>query len=207
MKLFILGATGATGRLLVEQGLERGHSVATIVRAPLDLRHPALTAVKGDLFDERLLDEVSAGTDAFISVLAFTPELFGEKSTDLYSRAAALLARRGARGKKLLFCTSAGVEDDPHEIWPYKYVLKPLLLKKGYEDMQRAEQIIAGSAFDWILVRPSRLTNGTLTKQFRVSEKFRPPGGSSISRADLAYFMLDQLDRDTWLHETPTLAY
>lgn len=209
MKISIFGSTGATGQQLVKQGLERGYTISTIVRKQLPVTHPNLAAVTGDIFDKKLLKEVINGSDAIISVLAFTPKPFGKKSTDLYSKMASLLVDAMSEPgiKKIIFCTSAGVEDDPNEIWFYKHFLKPFLLKKGYQDMQLAEKILTNSTLDWIIVRPSRLTNAQLTTKFRVSEKYRPKGGTSISRADLAFFILEQTTSNAWVYKTPTLAY
>lgn len=209
MKISVFGSTGATGQELIKQGLEKGYHISTIVRSQLEATNPNLMVVKGDIFDKSLVNDTIKNSDLVISVLAFTPKLLGQKSTHLYSKMASILveAMTELKLKKLAFCTSAGVEEDPNEIWFYRHVIKPLYLKEGYENMQLAEKIITNSALDWILVRPSRLTNDALTTQFRISEKFRPEGGSSISRADLAYFILNQATSNDWVHKTPTLAY
>lgn len=209
MKISIFGSTGATGQELIKQGLEKGYSISTIVRNQLDITNPNLTVIKGNIFDKSLVKEIIDKSDLVVSVLAFTPKLFGEKSTKLYSKTASVLVEAMAELnlKKLAFCTSAGVEEDPQEIWFYKHILKPFYLNKGYEDMQLAEKIITNSTLDWILVRPSRLTNAALTTQFRISERFRPEEGSSVSRADLAFFILNQITNNAWVRKTPTLAY
>ncbi|CAF0936487.1 unnamed protein product [Didymodactylos carnosus] len=209
MKISIFGSTGPTGRELVNQALEKGYKVSTLVRNPLDIVHANLTVIKGNIFDIEAVKNVIENSDAVISVLGFTPQLFGEKSTDIYSKIASLLvkAMTELNLKKLMFCTSAGVENDPNEIWFYKHILKPLLLQKVYDDMQLAEKIITESSLDWILVRPARMTNGSLTTQFRVSERFRSSGGTAISRADTAFFMLNQVTGNQWVHRTPTLTY
>ncbi len=209
MKISIFGSTGATGQELIKQGLEKEYNISTIVRNQLGLESPYLNVIKGNIFDKNLVKDIIDKSDLVISVLAFTPKLFGQKSTELYSKTASVLVETMSELnlKKLVFCTSAGVEDDPNEIWFYKHILKPFYLKKGYKDMQLAEKIITNSTLDWILVRPSRLTNGALTTQFRISERFRPKEGSSISRADLAFFILNQITNTAWVHKTPTLAY
>ena len=209
MKVSIFGATGATGQELIKQGLEKGYHISTIVRNQLPITNPNLTVIKGNIFDKKLVKDIIDKSDLVISVLAFTPKLFGQKSTDLYSKSASVLVETMTelKVKKLAFCTSAGVEEDPNEIWFYKHILKPFYLEKGYKDMQLAEKIITHSTLDWILVRPSRLTNDALTTQFRISERFRPEKGSSISRADLAFFILNQVTNNAWVHKTPTLAY
>ncbi|WP_462267925.1 NAD(P)-dependent oxidoreductase [Mucilaginibacter sp.] len=209
MKLAVLGATGLTGRELVKQAIARNYQTTALVRHAADLSGDDLTIIEGNILDPDTIRKAIVNCDAVISVLGFTPKLFGKKSTDLYSKCAAVLVSSMAalKIKKLIFCTSAGVVDDPNEVWLYKHILKPLVLKQGYDDMLKAEGIIAASGLDWVVVRPSRLTNGPLTKQFRVSPKFRSKGGSAISRADVAYFILDQVTSNEWVHQTPTLTH
>ena len=209
MKISIFGSTGKTGIELIEQGLEKRLGISSIVRHLPDANDNNLNIIIGDIFDKRLVKEVIDKSDMVISVLAYNPPIFGKKSTKLYSKAASVLVESMGvhNSKKLLFCTSAGVEEDSNEPWYYKYIFKPFYLRKGYEDMQIAEKIITDSTLDWILVRPTRLINGPLTAQFRVSEKGRPKGGGVISRADLAFFILNQVSSNDWVHKKPIIAY
>ena len=76
MKVFVVGASGATGQLLVEQLLERGHSVKIVVRStsylPADVaRHENLSVIRAsvlDLGDVELAQQLS-GCDALASCL------------------------------------------------------------------------------------------------------------------------------------------
>lgn len=209
MKITIFGSTGATGQELVKQALEKGYQVNTLVKTPHDISHPNLTVTRGDIFDIETVKKVIQGSDAVISVLGFEPKLFGEKSTDIYSRSASVFVKAMLKlhTKKLIFCSSAGVENDANAPLLYRYLFKPVILNKSYTDMQLAETIIGHTELDWILVRPSQLTDGPLTKKFRISARFRSKGGSQISRADLAYFILSQVESSEWVRQTPTLAY
>jgi putative NADH-flavin reductase len=75
MKLFFLGATGRTGKLVVEQALSRGHGVTAIVRTPRVPHSSALPSNKqsqiviGDPRSTDTLTPVLAGHDAIISCL------------------------------------------------------------------------------------------------------------------------------------------
>jgi len=209
MNITIFGATGLTGKELVNQALERDMSVVCLVRRELDVKHPRLKVINGSMTHVEQVEAALKDSDAVISVLGSAPKLFGDKSTDVYSRSAAVIVKAMGRAstRRLIFCSSAGVEEDPREIFFYKFVLKPLLLKKSYADMQLAEQTISRTDLDWVLVRPARLVKGTLTKKFRTSERFRPIGGSAISRPDLAFFLLNQVTDSAWIHKTPTITY
>ncbi|HLF88268.1 MAG TPA: NAD(P)H-binding protein [Anaerolineales bacterium] len=71
MKLTIFGATGRTGRYLVEQALDAGHNVTAYVRNPAKLRykHENLHVVQGEITEVGKVVEAIAGADAVISAL------------------------------------------------------------------------------------------------------------------------------------------
>jgi putative NADH-flavin reductase len=81
MNLFVIGATGRTGREIVEQALARGHDVTAFVRSAttITLRNERLTALKGNVTDENQLAEAVQNHDAVVSTLGsrkvFKPQL------------------------------------------------------------------------------------------------------------------------------------
>ena len=93
----------------------------------------------------------------------------------------------------------------------YKRVFDKIILcipEHSYNNMKKFESYLQSvTDIDWIIVRPSRLIDTPLTGVYRVSARYAPKGGSKISRADLAQFMLKQLNSGEWLRKTPTLTY
>ena len=71
MKLLILGATGGTGRALIEQALEQGHVVTALARNPAKIRtsHTNLRVIKGDILSYPSLEAAIEGQDAVLSAL------------------------------------------------------------------------------------------------------------------------------------------
>ena len=55
MKLFVIGATGRTGREIVQQAVDRGHHVTAFVRSPenINLKNERLTILEGNAMDEK----------------------------------------------------------------------------------------------------------------------------------------------------------
>ncbi len=90
MKILILGSTGGTGQQLILQSLEHNYEVTALARDPskLNVRHPMLTVVKGNVLDKNLLAQIVAGKDAVISALGVGRSL---KSGDLMTNAVNLL--------------------------------------------------------------------------------------------------------------------
>lgn len=213
MKIAVLGATGPTGQEIVNQALEQGDTVTVLARdeSKITIKHDNLRIVKGDALTASDVEEVVKGQDAVISSLGGKVGLTGAAHTTVYSQGAKnlVLAMRKHGVKRLVYCTSGGVEDhDPSAAWFYEHVIKPMLIQKAYDDMKLAEAVLWGlNDLETVLVRPPRLTNGAKTGVYRVSPRFVPEHGTDLSRADLAHFMLEQTRKADWVGKTPTLAY
>lgn len=211
MRVLVLGATGATGRHLVEQALERGYQVTAVARTPARVaaEHPELTVVQGEALDQASIERVVPGHDAILSALG--PRGMG--ATTIYSQPArnVLEAMRTRGGRRFICIGSGGVEDDdPSFGFVYKHVVRPLLLRRVYEDVRRMEALLRENLWaEWTVVRPSTLTDEPRTGVYRVSPRYCPPGKKdpTIARADVADFMLGELERREYVHGTPTLAY
>ena len=221
MNLAILGATGGTGQELTKQALALGHTLKVLVRSPdkVTLRHDRLEVIKADLLDESAstLAEKLGGSEVVLSALG----VLGLGITHFYSDTAKLLiaAAQQADVKRLLVVSSVGADPAEHEPWWYLWFVRRLLINY-YVDMARMEQFVMDTVtepvtktvtdtagLEWIIVRPSYLTNGEKTGVYRVTPRYAPVGGIRISRADLADFMLKQLEADTYVRQTPAVAY
>src|SRR5229473_2929062 len=82
MNLLILGATGGTGRLVVEQALAAGHNVTALVRSPerLALRNPNLHVIAGQVTDPSAVSRALNGADALISTLGGNGSLISDST-------------------------------------------------------------------------------------------------------------------------------
>jgi putative NADH-flavin reductase len=208
-KLLLFGATGPSGQVLLRQALEAGHSVTAVVRNPdaFQQSHENLELVKGDVLVSSSFQSAVAGKDAVLSTLGVGSSM---KATTVYSEGGKNIveAMRAASVKKFICVTSGGMEeDDPSLGFAYKYIFKPLF-SKPYGDMKVLETYLRTvQDMDWVIVRPAQLTDTPRTGVYRISPRFAPEGGVKISRADLADFMLKQIDSNEWVHKTPTLTY
>ncbi|RPJ75467.1 MAG: SDR family oxidoreductase [Alphaproteobacteria bacterium] len=209
MKVAIFGASGPTGKLAVQQALAQGHQVTAFVRNPekFTQSHPGLTVIKADALIPSTFENYLKGHDVVLSALGIGQSF---KDTSLYSESGKNIieAMRKSRVHKFICLTSGGVEDDdPSFEFVYKLIFRRLL-RKPYDNMKKLESYLQSvNDIDWIIVRPSRLTDTPLTGIYRVSPRYAPKGGSKISRTDIAQFMLNQLNSTEWLRKTPTLTY
>ena len=209
MEIALLGATGGTGQEILKQALNLGHSVRALVRSPgkVETRHERLEVVQADVMKEsaEALAEKLGSSDVVVSSLGTGTNL---GITRLYSEGTerVVAAMKQADIERLIAVSSTGTDPTKGEPWWYLWFVRRLLINV-YVDQARMEQNLMASDLDWIIVRPSQLTDGQHKGFYRVAPRHNPEGGFRISRADVADFILGQLDKDTYLRQTPALAY
>lgn len=207
MRILILGATGPTGRLLVEQALADGHDVTALARNPkrLSITHPRLAVVTGDATDSRSLENAMRGQDAVLCALGAGNSL----RSDIASRAVAALipAMRSQGLKRIILLSSFGVGDSYRQASLVQRLAYRTMLRNIFADKAKADAMLRDSALDWTLVYPTLLTNGPRTGACRAGERLAMKGMAKISRADVAGFMLSQLSSGEWLRRTAVISH
>ena len=194
--LLVLGATGGVGRQVVEQALALGHSVAAMVRDPkkMAIRHERLRLVVGDVTaDAPPLPEAMRGEDAVISALgvgaSFQPNALIERSAP---KIVAAMQQVGVQ--RLLMVSAFGVGATFVDVPIVPRIFMRTLLARIYADKEAGEAIVRQSALDWTLVYPTGLTDGPKTGKILFGERLRLSGFPTISRADVAAFLLAELE-------------
>lgn len=210
MNILIIGATGGTGHELTIQALAQGHSVTAFARNPakVTLTHERLVVVKGNVLDYGTVERAVKGKDAVVSALGhkrwFVPSKIFSEGTRNIIRA---MEQHGVR--RFVCETSLGVGDSVGRLGLYYTLFViPVIVFFYFRDKGRQERLIRKSNLDWIIVRPGQLTNGPKRGSYRHGDNI----GNfittvSISRADVADFMLEQLTDDTYLRKSPGVAY
>jgi putative NADH-flavin reductase len=192
MRLFILGATGGIGRLLIDEALTRGHTVTAFVRSPEKLGPPreGLTVSPGDPHDVDALRAALPGHDAVLSALG--PP--GAGPTTIHRDCArSTVAAMAVVGIPRLLIVSAAVLFEGQGL--LYWLLRNTLLRNIAADTGEMERVVRASNLDWTIARPPRLTNGPATGRCVVAEEDVPPGGRAVCRADVAHFMIDEVER------------
>jgi len=207
-KILVLGATGGTGRLIVSQALARGHQVTVLVRSlakASELKGAKL--IVGDIRDETALREALKGQDAVVSALGTPASPFREVTLLSTATRALVNAMKAEHVSRLVCITGMGAGDSAgHGGLLFDNVIFPLLLKKVYADKNRQEAIIRSSELGWILVRPSVLNDRPGRGSVRALTDLSDFHGGTISREDVATFVLDQLHSDAWSHRSPLIT-
>lgn len=200
--ILVVGATGGTGRELVKQALARGLEVTALARNPANfsLTHARLKVARGDVLEPDSLVAALRGCDAVVCALGHK-RFLGPSSVLSKGTRHLLQAMRDQGIGRLVATTSLGLGTSAGRLGlVYSLFTLPFVLPFYFADKARQERLIAGSDLDWVIVRPGALTGGTASGRYRHG----PKAGDylltrGIARADVAAFMLDQLDRDMYL--------
>lgn len=209
MKVVIFGATGATGRLAVVEALAAGHQVVAVARSPDKVPPaPGLVVVQGDIGDPASISRVLQGADAVISAVGHVsgspPDLMKTFATALVP------AMKQAGVTRLIVQLGAGVSlaaDPPAGFGRRAFIAVMRWFAAAIlDDNQAFAEVILVSRLDWTIARPPRLTNGPKTGQTHAAA-YLPLGAShSVSRADLAVFLVSQLSEPAFVQQAPMVT-
>jgi putative NADH-flavin reductase len=208
MKVTVFGATGGTGQHVVKKAIEKGHQVVAFTRSPdkLKIKDENLTVFAGDVLDEEIVTEAINGADAVISTLApvdNSPKFVVSAGTKN------ILAGMKQNGVSRLVVTSGAGVGDPKDAPKFVNKLINFLLrmtaKNVFADMQNTTEIVRQSDLDWTIVRVPMLADDPQTGVLKVGWVGKGVG-VRIGRADLASFLLDQLEDETYLRQSPVVS-
>jgi putative NADH-flavin reductase len=203
MRLFVLGATGATGQHLLRIGLEHGHQITAFVRSPNKIfqRSSLLKVVQGDVFNASQLTQCLAGHDCVLS--AFGPTTIRATTLRREFGRTLGLSLRNSKVPRAEIVSAAFLFPN---IGILGYFLTRTLFRQMTPDMAGMESEIMRSGIDWTIVRPPRLTNGPATRAYRVTDDRLPKGGTIVSRADVAEFMIGEAEKPEHLRRIVGVA-
>jgi putative NADH-flavin reductase len=195
MNLVVLGATGSTGLEIVRQAIEHGHSVTAFVRSPERLRpfRDRIIVKQGDLLNSAELERVIKGHDAVLSGFGPRAPISKADANLLRQFAVALTSAMLHSGVRRVVVESVAFlfKDS---ILPPAYLLGRLLFPGVVVDASAMERVFEESELDWTMVRPPQLTDKPYTGKYRVREGHLPRFGFTISRADVADFMIKAVE-------------
>jgi putative NADH-flavin reductase len=166
----------------------------------------AASIVAGDARDESVLLKALVGCDAVVSAIGTKMSPFKDV-TILSAATSALVKAMANQGVNRLICmTGLGAGDSRgHGGFLFDRLVLPLLLKRVYQDKDRQEAIIRQSQLDWTLVRPMILTNKPPSGKVQATVDLAGVHGGSISRADVARFIVGELSANRWVRQSPLL--
>lgn len=210
MKAIIFGSTGTIGNHLIEQSLAKSHEVTAFTRNIDKLNkfdHPNLNKIEGNVTNPKDLQDAIKGQDVVIIALGSGKN---RKSSIRSVGTKNIIEAMKTNGVKRLICQStlgAG-ESQGNLNFFWKNIMFGWFLKQVFLDHELQEEYVRSSGLYWTIVRPAAFTDGERTENFR--HEFASTDKSvklKISRADVANFILEQLDSSRYLFKSPGLSY
>src|SRR5262249_22409194 len=220
MNVTIVAATGGIGRLLLADALDARHNVTVIVRNPKMLSTTVRTFVI-DLTnpDSKTLQSAIQGTDAVLSGLGARSA--ADAGVAARGTRAILQAMSAVGANRIVVVSAAPIgtvpspgrpnppKHDPGDGFFMRHLLAPITkaaLRQHYADLARMEDVLRESGTEWTIVRPPKLTNGQKRCRYRIAFGQNLPRGLSISRADVADFMLHAIGDPTTIRQVVGIA-
>jgi putative NADH-flavin reductase len=163
--------------------------------------------MQGDIQRAESIHAAIPGHDAVLSALGAGS--LGP-TTLLSDAAREIVVAMQAHGvNRIIWESSLGVGETRGQLGPlYNWLLIPLLLRYVFADKERQEAIIKATPLEWTIVQPAALTNGPRTETYRVGAGADCGGlWPRISRADVAHFMLRELDDRRYIRQSVPLCY
>ena len=204
LKVLVLGAAGKTGRAVVERAKEQGHQVTAFVHGDAGYDVAGVDVRGGAATDTATMEDAVLGQDAVIDAVGGKKPY--KRTTLEASVAAAVVGAMQRHGVRRLVATSMYGEGDSatHAPWCTP-ILMATFLRGELPDKAEKESTITGSGLDWVIARPSFLTNKPATGDVRVFPADSPDHPHSMTRSDLAAFMVAQLTSDEYLGRAVTV--
>jgi putative NADH-flavin reductase len=216
MRILILGATGRTGKHLLQQALQRSYTVNALVRDKnkTPMLDPHLTIFEGTPLNEEVLGNAMKDCDAVLSALNVSRNSdwpwsgLGSPKDFLSQTMKNIIELAPKHGiDRIIFTSAWGVAETKKDVpaW-FRWFINNSNVKYPYADHERQEQLISHSSLRWTSARLAGLTDSKKKKEIIVSLNNRPKPKLTISRSDAARFILDELEQKLYVQKMPVVS-
>jgi len=198
----VLGASGATGRHVVSTAVERGHRVVAPVRRPGTFQpQERLTETSWPAVADAL-DDALTGVDVVISTLGGADK--GPTTVCTDGIRSAITAMQAASVKRLIAVSAHGVLET-HDKSLYSRAVWAGVAGK-MRDKETMESLIKASDLYWTIVRPPALSDHDPIGTYRTGTDLPIRLWTSIGRADLATFLVDEAENPRYVRACPRIT-
>lgn len=216
MKILLLGTTGRTGQLFLQEALKAGHSINAIVRdrSKIEAEHENLFLFDGVPTDSEVLANAMNGCDAVVCLLNVSrtsdfPWAKLRSPKDLISGTMKQVVKiaNEFKIKRVVTCSAWGVNETQKDLpgW-LRWILRNSNIGVAYQDHERQENILMASPLDWTIVRPVGMTSDLKDKDILVSIDNDPKPNMTINRLSVAKFMLQELESGKFIKQAPVIS-
>lgn len=204
----LFGATGKTGRRVLDRSLAAGHEVRALVRdaSKLAASDEQLTVVTGDVRDGDAVERAVMGSDVVLSLFGQVKGSPRSLQTDGTKQIVAAMQKH--RVRRLVTLSGGGLRapQDRPKI-PDRIIRTLLRVLSGHvlADAEGHLAVLRESGLDWTVVRGPMLTEEPGKGRYRVGW-VGVGTGTRISRDDLADFILTQIDDRSFVGQMPFIS-
>ncbi|SFQ52341.1 NAD(P)-dependent oxidoreductase [Hymenobacter arizonensis] len=205
----LFGASGQTGRQFFTKALAQGHRVKALVRTPAklsDTQHPNLEVIAGDVLNPADVARTVQGADVVVSLFGQVKGSPPRVQTDGTRHIVAAMQKHGV--VKIVSLSGGGLpfaQDQPKFMDKLIRGIMKLAVPQVLADAVGHAEVLQRSDRQWVIVRGPRLTNAPGTGHYRVGW-VGVNAGTSLTRADLADFILTQLDDQLFVGKMPMVS-
>ncbi|MBP1179795.1 NAD(P)-dependent oxidoreductase [Methylobacterium sp. PvR107] len=207
--VLVIGATNGIGLETVKAALAAGHRVRAFARSAsaMTLSDAGLERFPGDALNAVDVASALEGVNVVVQALGVPmKDLLGP--VNLFSNATGVLvpAMEKAGVRRLIAVTGFGTGDSRQAIGFLQRVPFRLVFGRAYDDKDVQEMRIRKSGLDWTFVRPGVLTTGSASGRYKVLSDPSSWCNGLISRADVAHFIVEEIERPSYLRKAVVLV-
>jgi uncharacterized protein YbjT (DUF2867 family) len=208
MKIVVFGATGATGRHVVNQALSDGHNVTAVVRRPEQVApRPCLVVRSGDVLDAASLRESCPDADAVVSCIGPRSNL--RPGTVMSSGTTNMVAAAEAAGvRRFVFQSGIGLSDGAELSRVNRWVMRAWrpLFAPAIRDKAEGERVLRASPLEWVIVRPVILRDAPAAGHYLAGPRASVAPLAALSFADCAACLLRAVTEPAWTRQVINLG-
>ena len=210
MNITIFGGTGESGLRTINRLLEAGYEVTAFARSPekIGITHRNLRTVKGELSDYNTIERAIKNAAAVISLLGPNAK---SKKLSVSQGTRNIIKAMENNGVKRLIATATPSFQDSNDKFQFGFTIGRMIvkifLKEVYGDICETGSIVVKSNLDWTLLRLPMLSKKAGTG--KISAGYTGDGTVklfSLSREDLAIFIIKQLEDRFYIHKAPVIS-
>jgi uncharacterized protein YbjT (DUF2867 family) len=211
MKISLFGATGPTGRYLIEEALRQDYSLSVYTRDASKLKdyQGKIEIVVGDLTNVKAMTECIRGSTTVISALGPNSlKIKGDRP--IMHGVSNIVSVMKTLGVHRLIQISTASYRDPKDSFDLKthslLMVFKLIVRKAVDDIRATGELVRDSGLDWTLVRIPNLKDGPANGTIDVGWYGKSKLGTKLSRGNLAKFIVEQVSNREFVRAAPAIA-
>ena len=212
MKVVIFGATGFSGKAILNEALKQGYEVTILVRdkTKLKINHNNLTVMEGDVMNAKTIALLLSNKNAVIQCLGIGGKGDGKPNSFVSDATTLIIEEMEKMGcRRLIALSNVGAGNSIAFLpWFFTKIILPYFMKwlnVIIDDKNRMEPIIMNSKFDWTIVRCPNIIDKTAKGNCNATLDGK---GLEliVTLGDMATFVVNQLADTTFSKQAPSIS-